>query len=797
MSTIGSIYDPLGFVAPFTLLGKQILQSLCRENFDWDAKIPEDLETKWLQWRDDVLELQALSIDRCIKPKDFDKVSKVEFHHFSDASMDAYGQCSYLRLKDVSGRVHVAFLMGKARVAPLRSVSIPRLELTAAVVSVKVAALLQSEFKFENAQHIFWSDSKVVLGYVANDSKRFHVFVANRIQLIRNFSQPDQWRHVRGDINPADEASRGLRPRELLTSSKWISGPEFLWQDEVSLGLPKDISLSDTDPEVRSSKTSFAVKRVPKDDILDRLSRVSKWNKLVKVVALCLKWKEWLRSKTQGNNSKKESLYSSVSVVDILNAEREVVRLVQADSFPHEKKILADLQYRSDDSSRDQRHDRNHALKEGSPLYKLDCFLDSNDIIRVGGRIKHADLGYGEVHPVVLPKNSHFSHLLIQHFHELVKHQGRLLTQNRLRSSGYWIINGNSEVSRFISKCVVCRKSRRPTEVQKMSDLPQDRVQVSAPFTYCGTDYFGPFMIKEGRKELKRYGVIFTCMASRAVHIEVANSLSTDSFINALRRFISIRGPIRVLRSDQGTNFIGAKSELSQGLENLELSRIKQYSLKQGFDFEFRMNPPSSSHMGGVWERLIRSVRSILSVILAQHSTQLDDESLRTFMYEIAAILNSRPLCAQSINDSDAPEPLTPNHILTTKSSIILPPPGEFIKADVYLIKRWRRVQYLVNEFWYRWRNEYLKSLQIRSKWQKPKRNLSVGDIVILRDDNLTRNDWKLARVVEVYPSQDGYVRSVKLLISDSDLSKKGIRTKAVSYLVRPVHKVVLLVECE
>lgn len=201
--------------------------------------------------------------------------------------------------------------------------------------------------------------------------------------------------------------------------------------------------------------------------------------------------------------------------------------------------------------------------------------------------------------------------------------------------------------------------------------------------------------------------------------------------------------------------------------------------------------------MGGVWERLIRSVRSILSVLLAQHSTQLDDESLRTFMCEVAAILNSRPLCAQSINDSNAPEPLTPNHILTMKSSIIVPPPGEFMKADLYVIKRWRRVQYLVNEFWSRWRNEYLKSLQARSKWQKPKRNLSVGDVVILKDDNLTRNDWKLAKVIEVYPSKDGYVRSVKLLMSDKDLSKKGKRTKAISYLVRPVHKVVLLVECE
>ena len=375
---------------------------------------------------------------------------------------------------------------------------------------------------------------------------------------------------------------------------------------------------------------SFTTRVNPKNDMIERLSHISKWNRLVKVVALCLKLKEWLKSNRRCKVPKKESLYDSVTVIDILDAEREVVRLIQQDCFSNEKKVLTDLKCRSNDLNRDQVQTRNRVMKQASPLYKLDCFLDSDDIIRVGGRIKNAELDYGEIHPVVLPKGSYFSSLLIQHFHEKVKHQGRLLTQNELRSSGYWIINGHSEISRFISSCVVCRKNRRPVETQKMAELPPDRVQISAPFTYCGTDYFGPFIVKEGRKELKRYGVIFTCMASRAVHLEVANSLSTDSFINALRRFVSLRGPIRVLRSDQGTNFIGAKTELSDSLKNLDTDRVKQFLLKHGCDFEFRMNPPSSSHMGGAWERLIRSVRSILSVLLAQHSTQLDDESLRT-----------------------------------------------------------------------------------------------------------------------------------------------------------------------
>jgi hypothetical protein len=268
-------------------------------------------------------------------------------------------------------------------------------------------------------------------------------------------------------------------------------------------------------------------------------------------------------------------------------------------------------------------------------------------------------------------------------------------------------------------------------------------------------DAFGPFYIKEGRKELKRWGIIFTCLASRAVHLETLNSMNTDSFLNALRRFISRRGNVRELRSDQGTNFIGGRNELTAALESLDNDAIKGFLSNKGCDWiKFTMNVPSASHMGSAWERLIRTVRSVLSTLLFNHGTQLDDESLRTLMTEAESVVNNRPLTVCNLSEAGTLEPLTPNHLLTCKSEIILQSPGDFTRPDLYSRKKWRRVQYLTNQFWQRWRKEYSNMLQCeRKKWTRQRRNSRVGDIVIVRDDDLARNNWPLGKVVEVYPS--------------------------------------------
>ncbi|XP_067029772.1 uncharacterized protein [Acropora muricata] len=198
--------------------------------------------------------------------------------------------------------------------------------------------------------------------------------------------------------------------------------------------------------------------------------------------------------------------------------------------------------------------------------------------------------------------------------------------------------------------------------------------------------------------------------------------------------------------------------------------------------------------MGGVWERQIRTARNVLSILLDRCVSQLNDESLQTFMTEIEAVVNSRPLTVENLTSPDALEPLSPNHLLTGKSSVVLPAPGEFQCADLYLRKRWRRVQHLTYEFWVRWKREFLHTLQLRQKWMGLRRSLQEGDVVIISNDNLPRNIWQIARTEEAYCDPDGYVRKVKVAVGDAALDDKGRRVRHISYLKRPVHKLVLLV---
>ena len=230
----------------------------------------------------------------------------------------------------------------------------------------------------------------------------------------------------------------------------------------------------------------------------------------------------------------------------------------------------------------------------------------------------------------------------------------------------------------------------------------------------------------------------------------------------------------------------------------MDTRHLKQFLSTEGCDFiVFKMNVPSASHMGGVWERQIRTVRSILSSLLQDFGLQLDDEALRTLFCEAMAIVNSRPLSVSNLHDPFAPEPITPNQLLTMKSKVVLPPPGNFQKPDLYCRARWRRIQYLANVFWTRWRKEYLHTLQARTKWTSPRWNLQAGDIVLVKDDNLPRNQWHLGRVLETTTSDDQLVRSVKLAVGDRSLNENGRRSTPLSTLERPIHKLVLLLENE
>lgn len=372
------------------------------------------------------------------------------------------------------------------------------------------------------------------------------------------------------------------------------------------------------------------------------------------------------------------------------------------------------------------------ALKEHAPVKRKPVLQDG--ILRVGGRLNKAAMPQEAKHPAILSKGSPIANLILQHTHQEVGHCGRNYMLAVLREK-YWIPHANSAVRRIISKCIVCRRLNAKAGRQKMADLPEHRLLPGLlpdqpPFTNVGVDFFGPFEIRRGRSLVKRYGVIFTCLTVRAVHIEIAHSLDTDSCINAIRRFICRRGQVKILRSDNGTNFVTAEKELRKSLENLDQTRIQNTMSEKGIKWIF--STLAASHQGGVWERQIRTVRKVLNSVLQQQT--LDDEGLQTIMCEVEAIINSRPI-THSSNDPNDVEALTPNHLLLMNTQPNIPP-GVFDKDDQYARRRWRPIQYVANLFWTRWTREYLPLLQERQKWLTPQRNFSPGDIVLIMDES-------------------------------------------------------------
>ncbi|KAJ8376418.1 hypothetical protein SKAU_G00069980 [Synaphobranchus kaupii] len=362
LSVIASLYDPLGFVAPFTLSGKCIFQELCHRGIGWDDPLPEDLSPRWEEWKNGLQKLKEVSIPRCYCPQDFGKTVTMELHHFSDASNVGYGTCSYLRYKNDNGEVHCSLVIAKARVAPTKLTSIPRLELSAAAVSARISVMLKNELEMQIDEEFFWPDSQVVLAYINNEARRFHVFVANCMQLIRENTNPNQWYYIDTAENPADHASRGLQASD-ISSKNWLSGPKFLWEQELCPKTQLSTELLVGDPEV---------------------SRFSSWTRLLKVVARVKRLK-----------SMQEYPSELVTVEERERAAEVVIKLVQEQAFPQEMKILQ----------------RGDSLPSSSPLFRLDPILDRG-ILRVGGRLKQSSLSLELKHPVILPTESHITRLI-------------------------------------------------------------------------------------------------------------------------------------------------------------------------------------------------------------------------------------------------------------------------------------------------------------------------------------------------------------------------------------------------
>ncbi len=627
---------------------------------------------------------------RLVKPEKFGNTTEAQLHHFSDASESTYGTATYLVLTNELNQKHCSLLMGKSRVSPLKQITIPRLELTAAAVAVKMDKVLRRELQIPLQQSVFWTDSTTVLNYIGNESARFKTFVANRVSQIRDATTPLQWRFVKSTQNPVDQATRGFKAKDFVQAETWMKGPNFLLKPEEEWPQrPDQMSpVSEQDPEIKNEIKVNVLNVNKSSDIMSKLAGYySGWFQLKRATAWMLRFKEILlqlcktRKQLQSSNAQSEKdpekqaaflqdqmqkyrstvRGKSLSLEDLIQAEIQLIQYSQKQHFSEEIEALR----------------KNAPVKKRSQLYKLDPVLQDG-ILRVGGRLNKAAMPEESKHPVILSKHSRISTLILSDIHQRYGHCGRNYLLSMLRQK-FWIPQANSAIRKLIYKCSVCRRLNGRVGEQKMASLPEDRLLPDKPpFTNVGVDYFGPFDVKRGRSTVKRYGVLFTCLTIRAVHIEVADSLDTDSCINALRRFISRRGQVSVMRSDNGTNFVGAERELREALSNLNHSKIENAMLQKGIKWIF--NSPAASHQGGVWERQIRTVRRILGALLKEQS--INDDSLHTIMCEVESIINNRPITSASDNPNDL-EPLTPNHLLLLKTQPDLPP-GLFKQEDQY-----------------------------------------------------------------------------------------------------------------
>jgi Pao retrotransposon peptidase/Family of unknown function (DUF5641)/Protein of unknown function (DUF1759) len=758
LSTVASIFDPLGWIAPFTLLGKGILQDACKAAQDWDEPIDSDLKRRWLLWVKEAENIHSIRVDRCLKPKSV--AVRTELHHFCDGAETGYGACSYVRAILDTGEIKCDLILSKARVAPIKVTTIPRLELQAAVLASELHKFITVEMNLTVDDIYFWTDSKIVLGYINNEVRRYKIFVANRVQRIRNNSPFEKWHYIPSSDNPADIASRGCPLSEL--SEDWFRGPRFLRNDIPTSYLSKEcFNLDENDCELRNIRCQAILKH---STISSRFDKFSSWNTLVKAVAhlkSMVRRRSWIRG--------------DLTVEEIDNAEKFIIQVIQTDIFPAE---LEDLQ-------------KGKNVRDSSSIAKLSPFLQ-NGILRLGGRAKFSRmLTVEEQHPIILPRFSHVTTIIARHFHEKSYHQGRAFTLGLIRQAGYWIMGGSSVVSSILRNCVVCKKIRGQRCKQVMGELPAERVEPSPPFTHVGLDCFGPYVVKDRRSEIKRWGLLATCLYSRAIHLEVLDDMSTDSFLGALRRIISIRGPIKSIRCDNGSNFVGASNELSKELSMQKVSAIlKENSCK------FYFNPPTASHMGGLFERQIRTVKSVLRGLLTKYEGLIDTSTLRTVLYEVMAVVNSRPLSVEDMSDPSGTI-ITPNHLLTGKTLcggiLQTQPMVEFDPEEIYGRHRWRKAQAIAEEFWRVWKSQYLKNIIIRQKWANPDRDLCVGDVVIVDDGETNRGSWKVGIVDEVFPSKDNKIRAAKVRLGNRRLDRFGKSIEPATFLERPIHGLVLL----
>ncbi|XP_065078978.1 uncharacterized protein LOC135701958 [Ochlerotatus camptorhynchus] len=623
---------------------------------------------RWRQWVQAIKRLDRETVPRCYFPGYSSAgLDNIELHVFVDASLVAFSCVAYFRIID-QGQVRCALVAAKSKVAPLKPLSIPRLELQAAVLGSRLMKSVQESHTLPIRRRMIWSDSSTVLSWIQSDQRRYRQSVAVRVGEILSETSVDEWRKVPGKLNVADEATKWGEGPCFKNGSRWFTGPEFLYKAELEWpgnelpepNIPEDL------------RVIHAHHREITEPLID-YRRFSKWERLQRVTAYMLRFCANCSGKVRGEKIEAGEVLSQE---ELQFAEETLFRWIQTETYPDEM-IAAEEQH--------QRFpDQAPRLERTSPLCKLSPMLDETGMLRMDGRIGATHYAtYAARFPVILPKNHYVTDLILNWYHRQYGHGNSETVVNEVRQR-FHVSSLRNAVRKVAKTCKWCVVRKATPQPPRMASLPECRLAAYIrPFTFVGMDYCGPFFIRIGRASAKRWVALFVCQTVRAIHLEVVNSLSTESCKMAVRRFIARRGAPQEIYSDQGTNFQGASNDLKREIAQINsslantftnrntswrfnpLSSVRQdhretvikECAEKGIQWHF--NPPSAPHFGGLWETAVRSAKTHSFKVVGE--TPLSTEDLTTLRVQIEGCLNSRPLTPISDDPTDF-EPLTPGH---------------------------------------------------------------------------------------------------------------------------------------
>lgn len=753
LSEIAHLFDPLGIISPVVIKAKIMLQELWQLNLDWDAAVPMAFETQWRQFRTSLGELNSVTIPRHVQSAN-PEVKQI--HVFSDASGKAYGAAVYIRVVQPDGEISVRLLCAKSKVAPVKVVTIPRLELCAAKLGSQLLQRVKKELQWESIAYFMWTDSEIVLAWLKATPNMYQTFVANRIAAIQEITPAHTWSHVSSKNNPADLVSRGISVDQLAKNHQWFYGPLFLYDTEET--WPRKIISHESEVERKYQKIALPGIIGP-THLTSIIDHRNSFEYLQRVVAYV---RRFIQNSHQSEPVKRKR--SHLSVEELEAGLVIIVKELQQEGFNDDRESLL----------------RAQSVKHSSPLKSLAPFLDDKGIIRVGGRLEAASINYDAKHPMLLPANHTITKLLLRKIHDTHRHAGPQATLAIMRQR-FWPIKGKAMARRTVQQCITCAKAKPQWSTQLMGNLPATRIEPARPFVNSGVDFCGPMRIhykSRGKHPQKCYVAIFCCFATKAVHIEVVSDLTTDAFIAALKRFMSRRGNCRKLYCDNATNFVGARNKIKemQDMIHTEEAARKINGMCTARGTEFHFIPPRAPHFGGLWEAAVKSAKHLMQRSLA--NAPVTYEELETVMVEIEGILNSRPLTPMSSDPNDL-SVLTPGHFLIGEPlTAMVDPHSEPRQGNA--AQRWKMISVLKDGFWKRWTWEYLSELQNRCKWIKKCDNIEPGTMVLVKGENTPALKWQLGRIVNCTKGMDGLVRVV------------DVRTQT-GVISRPIEKIAVL----